>query len=275
MPPFGDEPTEKDSRPLGFLSFCDASAPRPSKRKPSASAFGPESAESEPRGFVGGTRPHKVATKRPFEDEDGEGVTPQPSKSMNYARKSTVFADESSEDDSGKFSKPFGDEGGESDSMSLSSGDEASFVPKKDTVFTFGWNSVSTFKQATFWKENMDNEAAKPTKRQYDNSKRAAKAVYARRESKGFYKRNGMDPARLQKLFSAPSCSCAFVRISGGISQEILGIIYDHLVSIVLTQTRGAKKICFKQFTGSKELATFLEHFWKLSKQDQDSIVPC
>jgi hypothetical protein len=232
MPPFGDEPTEKDSRPLGFLSFCDASAPRPSKRKPSASAFGPESAESEPRGFVGGTRPHKVTTKRPFEDEDDEGVTPQPSKSMNYARKFTVFADESSEDDSGKLSKPFGDEGGESDNMSLSSNDEASFVPKKDTVFTFGWNSVSTFKQATFWKENMDNEAAKPTKRQYDNSKRAAKAVYARRESKGFYKRNGMDPARLQKLFSAPSCSCAFVRISGGISQKILGIIYDHLVSI-------------------------------------------
>ena len=212
MPPFGDEPKEKDSRPLSFLSFRDASAPRPSQRQRSASVFGPEGTESS--SYPSGSRPKQGATKRPFEDEDIEDVIePRPSKSMSYARKSTAFADESSEDDLGKVgkaSKPFRDEGGESDN-SLSSDDDASFVPKKDTVFTFGWNSVSTFKKANFWKENMDNEKAKPTKRQYDNSKRAANALYERSGSKGFYRRNGMDPARLQKLFSASSCSCAFV----------------------------------------------------------------
>ena len=50
----------------------------------------------------------------------------------------------------------------------------------------------------------------------------------------------------------------------------VFGTLSDHVKSVL-----GAKKECFKQFLGSKELHPFLEQFWMLSKQDQDSIAPC
>ena len=203
---------KKTTRPLSFLSHRNAN-PKQKTRKPlpSSQAFGPENAECvKPRG-VG---------KRPFEDESDEH---EPSSGSFKATSSklkrgtgTAFGEELSEDESlhsrPVVDKPFGDECSEGESP-LSSNDEKAFDVKSTTVFSFGWSSVSTFKKVTFWRERMDDEAAKKQKRVYDNTKRAANANYARSSSKGVYKRNGVDPARLQKLFDAPTCSCALVCI--------------------------------------------------------------
>lgn len=222
MPPFGDEPGEKTSRPLNFLSFRHA----PPKRRPGPGAvshvFGPESAEPEVAGSVGSLK-HQTGTssrtKRPFDNEDDEtGVHKQRSKVTGGSTLPlSVFGDEASEDECGApiqkkgAANPFGEEGGETDDQSSpSSNDEKAFLVKQNTVFSFGWTSVSSFKKATFWREKMDDEKAKKPKRQYDNRKRSATAVYARTKSQGVFKRNGTDPERLRKLFDAPFCSCDF-----------------------------------------------------------------
>lgn len=224
MPPFGDEPGEKISRPLNFLSFRHAVP----KRRPGSvsNVFGPESAEPDPEeaGSAGlhqtGTSSRTKLTKRPFEDEEDEtGFQKQrPKVKGGSTLPLSVFGDEGSEDESGApvkgkcASKPFGEEDGETDDQSSppSSNDEKAFLVKHNTVFSFGWGSVSSFKKATFWREKMDDEKAKKPKRQYDNRKRSATAVYARKNSHGVFQRNGTDPARLQKLFDAPCCSCDF-----------------------------------------------------------------
>lgn len=214
MPPFDDEPAEESAKPLNFLSFRHATGTRQSK--PAVQLFGPEGAESAGDGGVVKSRP-----KRPFEDEGDEtNGEPGPSKacSTNKSAAHSIFGDEGSEDEQPNLlptKKPvlFGDESDESEAdQSFSSNDETAFQLRKDTVFSFGWVSVSTFKKATFWRENMNDATAKKPKRQYDNSKRSGKAAYKRQKTHGFYKRNGVDPDRLRKLFDSPSCSCAFVR---------------------------------------------------------------
>ena len=212
MPPFGDEPKEKTAKPLSFLSFRHESKPG------GLTSFGPEGAEAQAPGLS----TQKSTVKRPFADESESEHEHQPGPSRVTHQKKNLgaFCEEGSEDDSEKplkrrTLKPFEDEGHESDPASSSgdTDDERSFVAKTATVFSFGWNTVATFKKATFWRENMDDEKAKPPKRTYDNSKRSAQASYVRQNSKGAYKRNGVDPARLQKLFDASSCSCAFISI--------------------------------------------------------------
>lgn len=223
MPPFGDEPGEKTARPLSFLSLRHVS---PKRCAPGAvfHVFGPESAEPEVAGSVGsGSRigTPSTRTKRPFENEEDETAFSQqrPKVTDGSTLPKSVFGNEGSEDDSGTSlpkkkgaanANPFGEEGSETDDQSLSSNDEHAFLVKQNTVFSFGWTSVSSFKKATFWRETLDDEKAKKPKRQYDNRKRAATAAYARKNSRGVFKRNGTDPARLQKLFAAPFCSCDF-----------------------------------------------------------------
>ena len=223
MPPFDDEPCEKIPRPLGFVSFRDAAD---SKRKPlRPKIFATEPAEPD-LGAAGvetraSTSVSRLASKRPFEDEDDEGACQSyPSKVKHEKQRiPSLYGDETTEDDQAlplkkHWTTPFGDEGDEDSCPS--SGDELvdeSFDVKQDSVFSFGWNSVSTFKKATFWRENMNDEAAVKPKRAYDNSKRSSEATYARQKSKGFYRRNGVDPTRLQKLFDATQCLCASVCI--------------------------------------------------------------
>lgn len=213
MPPFADEPVEKSSRPLGFLSFRHA----PKQRTP-PSLFGPEAAETA--GDCGDVGPvARSSQKRPFQEDGYESGDENPKAGISKvahqpkASSSSVFGDEGSEDESGTATNtgtaPFGEEAGESDETN-SSNDESTFQIKSDTVFAFGWSSVSGFQKATFWRENMKDEKAIKPKRAYDNSNRSKNAVYARENSKGYYKRNGVDPARLQKLFNATMCSCAF-----------------------------------------------------------------
>ena len=205
MLPFGDEPGEKDVKPLNFLSSRHA-AP---KRKPAvAHLFGPEGAERE---SVTSQGVAKSKSHQPFQDEEGESETDAPTSLRASGTKrvaSSVFGDEGSEDESTYPTQPFRDEGSETE---LSSNDEKAYEIKKETVFTVGWSSVSTFRKATFWRENMTDVNAKRSKRAYDNTNRVKKAQYLKNKTKGAFKRNGVNPARLQKLIGAHRCSCAFV----------------------------------------------------------------
>lgn len=176
------------------------------------------------------TRPKQP--KRPFEDEDDESCTPSLPSRLKQGRPSgsvaSIFGDEGPETDmtilpfpkASASRQPFADEEGESSGAS-STNDEM-FQVKKETVFSFGWSSVASFQKATFWREQMDDEKAQKPKRAYDNSKRSKAAAYSRTKSRGFYKRNGLDPSRLEKLF-ATNCLCA----CGGIRlQEFSEIMF-------------------------------------------------
>lgn len=202
MPPFGDEPSEPTPKPLSFLSLRHAS----SKRRPVQNrVFGAEPAEACDADVLG-TRAATVGKsrpQRPFQDEDDEGSsTAKPIKDVKHELTPGPFGDEGDED-----------EGNESEDDASQSSDDNRFIPQQNTVFSFGWASVSTLQKATFWKENLDDANAKRQKRVYDNTKRAAEAAYTRRKTKGVYKRNGLDPARLQKLFATARCQCACVGI--------------------------------------------------------------
>lgn len=214
MPPFGDEPDEEQGdKPLNFLSFRHAAKPTANLRP--RSIFGAEPAESQPDPLIAQTSSAKFKSvpKRPFQDETVEDAPTKVSRGNRLG----LFGDEGEEGESGcqpATSQLFGAEGSEDDrapsSGQGSSGEEPEdgFTVKQESVFAFGWNSVSTFKKSTFWRENMDDLKAKPKKRAYDNSKRSASAAYLREKSKGVFKRNGLDPARLSKLFDAKACLC-------------------------------------------------------------------
>eukprot|EP00435_Cladocopium_sp_Y103_P042234 s474_g11.t1 len=215
MPPFDDEPAEKNPKPLSFLKLSHAPASA-KRRAPQHRVFGDEPSEPVDAGRGVGCRARantapstNPVRKRPFGDEDDEG-----SSKLSCSKSSCppLFGDEVSEDDASPqktkvATKPFADETSEGNTSSQSSSEEK-FEVKRDTVFAFGWGSVATFKKATVWRENMDDPKSSKPKRNYDNSKRAKDAQYLRERTKGFYKRNGLDPARLQKLFDANTCLC-------------------------------------------------------------------
>ncbi len=187
MPPFDTEPAEpRRSQGRSFLKQhlrdpppCDYDVSR---------VFGAEPAESVRR-----VKP-KVKPKQqtlPFQDEGDE---PQSSGGRRQLKSSRI--------------SPFQDEPGEnSESSSTSFGDEGQAQQCIQTPFALGWESAQRFTSGSFWKENMDEKTTKP-KRRYDNSTRAAAAAYARKGKEGMFSENGMNPERLQKLFSATSCQC-------------------------------------------------------------------
>ncbi|CAK9030722.1 unnamed protein product [Durusdinium trenchii] len=109
------------------------------------------------------------------------------------------------------------------------------------SVFALGWQAMINIKQATFWKQNQDDQTIAKKKRPYDKTNRSANALYLREKS-GVYKKNGSDPSRINSLIQKDSCLCA-------------------------------SKTCFKQFAQSKELHQFIGEFWDLNKQDQDSLL--
>lgn len=201
MPPFGSESKERDtSQPLSFLSF-----PRP-RRQPGHTSpiFG-----AEP-------------------DESGSGCTDAESREPDPAP-FTPFGAELDEDDpppkrhrAVSATGPFGQEGAEDEDLTQpqagSSSDEdgpgdSKYVIKSDSVFCLGWKSVLDAEKAGFWKTHMDDERASKAKRKYNNSNRKATAEYARQKTQGCYKKNGIDPLRLEKLFATAQCSCAWLAI--------------------------------------------------------------
>ena len=154
-------------------------------------------------------------------------------------------------------------------------GDDVDYQGSSQTVFSLGWHTLLDLKKSSFWKENMDTVPAKK-KRKYNNSSREANAAYARKESEGAYSRNGLDPARLQKLFELPSCQCSLFACHRNFYLPTTSTLLDSLKgdAPVLPEIAcsGANNLCYKQFATSKELPGFLKSFWGMSKQDQDSL---
>ena len=197
MPPFAPEPAEQRRRAVVFLEQClqDPTVSTPSTPR----LFGAESAER------GGKRPNRQLNpsknshlKRqpapgPFQEE-GEEQQGVPKRVKTPATSLVPFQSEAAEDD---FVC-------ETDSSDSNCGDQR----PKDTVFALGWQSAQQFTASGFWKENADEVTERP-KRAYDNTRRKAAAAYSRQGKEGFYKANGIDQNRLEKLFESPSCSCA------------------------------------------------------------------
>ena len=189
MPPFEDEPAESSKRkPVPFLK---QSLRGRQKDDSSLVPFGAEPAESS-RGKPS-LKVKKEPVKRPtvpFQDEGEESVSchkklkPTPGPLQREPAES-------------KAERP-------SDSSSGSDFEE----PKPpETPFSLGWEAAHRQVSGNFWKQNLDETVQKP-KRPYDNSKRQANAAYVRKGTHGFFKSNGVDPARLEKLFGSPSCNC-------------------------------------------------------------------
>ena len=190
MPPFGKESSEASEKRLPFLSLGRHAAPK-AAGKPSG-AFGAEKAESS----CGSRAPKRVKSENPsgnfipFQDEDDESSQPPQKNPKAFC--------------------PFGDEPDEDEEQSASeqSGAEESFELTSSSVFALGWQSILSFKQATFWKANQDDHTGSKPKRTYDNSKRKANALYIKKDT-GSFKKNGSDPQRLAALFKQPACRCA------------------------------------------------------------------
>lgn len=193
MPPFESEPVERKQQAIRFLKQHVRDPP---SSQSTSGVFGAEKPE-------GGNEKRQVQPKNkvnaPFQDEVGESEFIPPTKQTSKRPKPSKpevapFQDEDAED-LGSNSSP-------------SSGEEVAQQPG-NIVFGLGWQSVQRFQQGSFWKENMnENQEKLKPKRTYDNSKREATAAYARRDKQGVFKSNGVDPARVQKLFDSQSCHC-------------------------------------------------------------------
>lgn len=209
MPPFGDEPAERGSGKISFLKHCVRDPDRQRPPVVTTGPFQPEPAEPVRGGGKVPARSSKAFV--PFQDEGDEEDPVSQRPPANKKRKTPQAR-----------AIPFQDEPeeGQSDVASSSDGSGGEYQPK-DTVFALGWQAVQHFVKGSFWKENMDERTSKP-KRTYDNSKRSAEAVYARKENQGTYKANGLDPNRLRRLFGAPSCHCGLV-----VTNKVFLCLYD------------------------------------------------
>lgn len=213
MPPFQVEVDEKRSKRLPFLSRNESVPKTPSVLR----VFAAEPAELGSH-TSSSWRPSPspvVATgagvQSLFQDEGEEGDHERVQKKTRLA---TIFGPESHEHEKASSSTVFGMESAESpddvypDSNDDEPGSEGDFVPKADSVFALGWSSLSAFQKATYWKQHVDDPKTQRRKRKYDNRKRQSQAAYAR-SSGDVYKKNGVDPGRLQKLFDSSSCQCS------------------------------------------------------------------
>ena len=130
----------------------------------------------------------------------GPSVSVQPSGSSGASR---LFQAEPEESETVFEKKPvrqgqlvgsvFGPEREEGNSQISSSdgelGSEQDYIPQKDTVFSLGWHSLSSYDASSFWKEHMDDPKSARKKRKYDNTKRSDLAIYARQQSYGTFKK--------------------------------------------------------------------------------------
>ena len=208
MPPFGSEPAERArERPPPFLSLSQAARPDRKLQSKVFGAEGPERPGADTKGLSSFTQKSKAGSRArarlPFQDEEAECEEGPPCKLARTSQSSSStratqapFADED-EESAGQ---------GQSDSDAGSDGD---YDGKAETIFSFGWAAMSSFKRGSFWKDHSDDKAAAPAKRKYDNTKRSAEAAYTRRGSKGVFERSGVDPSRLDGLLNRDSCQCA------------------------------------------------------------------
>ena len=199
MPPFSNEPAEKRQKKVSFLSQC-VRDPAPKSRATGSNhaPFGDEPPEC--RKVKKQKCSQERVNSRPFQSE-GDEVSRSSHRSSKRAQPTTDSGPFRSEPEEGPVS---GDD---------ASSDSSAYVDTKpkDTVFSLGWHAAQRFVAGSFWKENLDEDTSKP-KRTYDNSTRGATALYARKGTGGAYKANGVDPARIKKLFDAPSCQCGWIQ---------------------------------------------------------------
>ena len=192
MPPFGKELAEVGSKRAPFLKQS-LHTPVPKSRLPAA-AFQPEPAEEEVCSPLTARRPSNPSSSSSFNPFGAEPEEGQRKRSRPVAPSTT----------------PFGAEADEGDSDSSSDFDAK---PQPETVFAMGWQGLQRFVAGSVWKEHSnEGELVKKPKRAYDNTRRQADAAYKRKDTCGFFKNNGVDPHRLQKLFNAPTCGCALLR---------------------------------------------------------------
>jgi len=204
MPPFGKELSERDAKPLPFLSL--SYAPAKAQRRPSR-AFGAERNEQDvtvksENSSSSCVRKVSTTTKpkgfQPFQDEPEEARCPLGKKQKvgGVSKPMVPFADEQEE--------------GQSTSDDQSGADE-DFAIKSTSVFALGWQTMLNLKQGTFWKQNQDDLTGAKQKRQYDNSKRAENALYLNKDKAGCFKKAGSNPERIDSLLTEPACRCAMV----------------------------------------------------------------
>ena len=110
--------------------------------------------------------------------------------------------------------KPFQDEASEESSGSNDDPDSNPFLPKTESVFSLGWQTVHSFQKATAWGRHQKEEDKKQKdmkKRAYDNSKRSAAAKEAGNvgHPRKVFESRGQDSDRVNKLINLPTCSCA------------------------------------------------------------------
>eukprot|EP00435_Cladocopium_sp_Y103_P056053 s74_g18.t1 len=199
MPPFGKERSERDAKPLPFLSLSHAPA---KTQKPPSRAFGAERGEQgvTVKSETGSSRKVSTTAKsegfQPFQDEPEEVGCP-------VVKKQKVGG-------GSKSKLPFADEPEEGHSTSDDqSGAEEDFEIKSTSVFALGWQTMLNLKKSTYWKENQDDLTGAKQKRQYDNSKRAANALYLSKDKTGCFKKAGSNPERIDLLFAESACRCA------------------------------------------------------------------
>lgn len=272
MPPFGAEREERPPpKKPGFLSLSHAPKSRPSR---AFTVFGAEPAEnachSELNRAGGLTsslgRCSAALPTGPFGSEPDEERT-QPRAKIPRTVSASVFGDEP-EETSGEAEHDSGDSGSDDD-----------FLPQKETVFSLGWHCVTNLQYSSFWKDNIADPKSKRVTRAYDNSKRRSSAAYTREQHKDLQKKNGADPERLKRLFQAGQCQCSLLTLVDSLLFMILVWFVDVIsatspsLSNLFLQCVGARKTCYKQYSGSKELPAFVHKFWSLSKQDQDALV--
>ena len=198
MPPFQTESEEKQVKPLPFLS----SRVRDHQPKGAPKLFAAEPAEP---------------CHRRQQQVPGVSQQPQHGVKSKMVKNTSVFGDEGEETDISDLQKHrshvantvFGAELEEQEESTDGDASDADFEPTSKSVFAFGWHSLSSYQSASFWKENMDDPKSEKPRRKYDNRKRKASAMYARKRSGDVYKKNGTDPARLHKLVSGTQCFCS------------------------------------------------------------------
>ena len=146
--------------------------------------------------FVGASH----GKRRPFADEAAEVEKPTISKKKLKSEASS--------------GKPFQDEASEESSDSNDDPDSNPFLPKTESVFSLGWQTVHSFQKATAWDRHQKEEDKKQKdmkKRAYDNSKRSAAAKEAGNfgHPRKVFESRGKDSDRVNKLINLHTCSCA------------------------------------------------------------------
>ena len=97
--------------------------------------------------------------------------------------------------------RPFDPEPGDTDTSSTESRGTC-----EPCVFNFGWHNVHTAARGRFGQDAAAAGKLPKKRRPYDNSKREARAIYAR--SGDHFKNNGLSAERINAVLSSAECAC-------------------------------------------------------------------